>query len=550
MAIDQREALIAAVRAQVEKEKAAKAAKLKKEQEAMQLSGKSASSAKGTDDKPKYKTLSAEDLAKIEEKKRRKQAAEMGIVLDDEPAQAPANEEPKSDDVKKEAEKSDAAKKEPEKVESVKKELEKADAAKKEAEKVESAKKEPEKADATKEEPEKVESAKKESEKADVAKKEPEKTEPAKKADEKPAEAKNTEKKAADSSGIGLSVGVQPDKTGKSLGSSGLGSGGLGLGGLGSKSDNSEKKSGLGLNINLGDKKEESKVDVKPEANQDVKNENKKQETKFSFAGVKTDNKEAKVEKKEEKPTPQKSYINEEKAKLQPTKLVGGNNDVKIISDGRDEKIDDSVTFSKEGNTTIISDGVTWQETPESVAKTKSDSKSDDIISIVPNRTTPTNDVKSMYDIDDDDDDLLGAEISKLANFSDDNTKNTSKSEADKKLDAEAEKKKAEEEAAKKKAEEEAKKKAEIEEARKKAMAEEAKKKAEAEAAKKKAAAEEAIKKAEAQKQKLREAEKKAEEQQRRIAEAAAKARAEEAARKRAEELRLEELLKRLRERP
>ena len=35
MAIDQREALIAAVRAQVEKEKAAKAAKLKKEQEAM-----------------------------------------------------------------------------------------------------------------------------------------------------------------------------------------------------------------------------------------------------------------------------------------------------------------------------------------------------------------------------------------------------------------------------------------------------------------------------------------------------------------------------------
>ena len=39
MAIDQREALIAAVRAQVEKEKAAKAAKLKKEQEAMQLSG-------------------------------------------------------------------------------------------------------------------------------------------------------------------------------------------------------------------------------------------------------------------------------------------------------------------------------------------------------------------------------------------------------------------------------------------------------------------------------------------------------------------------------
>ena len=35
MAIDQREALIAAVRAQVEKEKAAKAAKQKKEREAL-----------------------------------------------------------------------------------------------------------------------------------------------------------------------------------------------------------------------------------------------------------------------------------------------------------------------------------------------------------------------------------------------------------------------------------------------------------------------------------------------------------------------------------
>ena len=59
MAIDQREALIAAVRAQVEKEKAAKAAKLKKEQEAMQLSGAAdAGEAAADHNKPKYKTLS------------------------------------------------------------------------------------------------------------------------------------------------------------------------------------------------------------------------------------------------------------------------------------------------------------------------------------------------------------------------------------------------------------------------------------------------------------------------------------------------------------
>ena len=70
MAIDQREALIAAVRAQVEKEKAAKAAKLKKEQEAMQLSGAADAGETAADhNKPKYKTLSAEELAKIEEKK-------------------------------------------------------------------------------------------------------------------------------------------------------------------------------------------------------------------------------------------------------------------------------------------------------------------------------------------------------------------------------------------------------------------------------------------------------------------------------------------------
>ena len=97
MAIDQREALIAAVRAQVEKEKAAKAAKLKKEQEAMQLSGTAdAGEAAADHNKPKYKTLSAEELARIEEKKRRKKAAELGIKLEDEePEAAPAKEGPK-----------------------------------------------------------------------------------------------------------------------------------------------------------------------------------------------------------------------------------------------------------------------------------------------------------------------------------------------------------------------------------------------------------------------------------------------------------------------
>ena len=42
VAIDQREALIAAVRKQVEKERAEKAAKLEREQEAMAISGKKA----------------------------------------------------------------------------------------------------------------------------------------------------------------------------------------------------------------------------------------------------------------------------------------------------------------------------------------------------------------------------------------------------------------------------------------------------------------------------------------------------------------------------
>ena len=83
MAIDQREALIQAIREQVEKERAEKAAKLKKEQEAMMFAKGGA--AKKTEDtqKQKFKTLSAEDLARIEEKKRRKRAEAMGITLEE-----------------------------------------------------------------------------------------------------------------------------------------------------------------------------------------------------------------------------------------------------------------------------------------------------------------------------------------------------------------------------------------------------------------------------------------------------------------------------------
>ena len=69
MAIDQREALIAAVRAQVEKEKAEKAAKLKKEQEARAFQ-KGTAKKDEAGGKPKYKTLTPEELAKIEERKR------------------------------------------------------------------------------------------------------------------------------------------------------------------------------------------------------------------------------------------------------------------------------------------------------------------------------------------------------------------------------------------------------------------------------------------------------------------------------------------------
>ena len=344
MAIDQREALIAAVRAQVEKEKAAKAAKLKKEQEAMQLSGAADAGETAADhNKPKYKTLSAEELAKIEEKKRRKKAAELGIKLEDEePEEAPAKA-------------------------------------------------------------------------AEPAKEEP--------------------KKASDE-GLGMSVGIQADKSGKSLdkpAGGGLGApvgGGLsggkteskGLGGLGGSLGATEPSGGLGLNIDMGNKQEE-KAPEKKKAQDD------------------------------------------EKARLRPTKLSGGSGDVKVING---DDAEEEASFTKQGNTTIISDGVEWKAQENKASK----DDADDIISIVPNRSTPTNDVKSMYDLGDEDEDALGAEISKLAQYGDAENK------------AEEEKKKAQEEMAKKAAE--------------------------AEAAKKKAAIEEAERKEEARRKKLKEAEEKA----------------------------------------
>ena len=429
MAIDQREALIAAVRAQVEKEKAAKAAKLKKEQEAMKLAGKTPTTTESDDGKHKYKTLSAEDLAKIEEKKRRKRAAEMGIDLDAEEA---TQETPVEETAK----------------------------------------------DTPKEEADKKDFDKKEADKKDVAKKE--------------AEEKDTA-----SQGLKMSVGVQPDKSGKSL-TDPVGKGGLnssetkqGLGGLGGLGKTSG--GGLGLDINI--KAEEPKN--KQENDNVVKTQEKKPE-------IKKPEENKPEEKKSESKLQIKKPANDEKAKLRPTKLVGGNENVTVISDDSDDA--EASQFTKDGDTTIIAEDVQWKESKESVVKQVG---SDDILNIVPNRSTPTNDVKSMYDLEDDGDDILGAEISKLSGYDEKDSPKMSTEEA------------------KEKAEEEAKQKK---------LSEEAKKAAEAEAARKQRELEEARKKEEARRKKLEEAEKRAAEQERRIAEAAAKSRAAEAARKRAEE--------------
>ena len=69
--MDQTEALIAAIRAQVEKEKAAKAAATQKEEEKKAAAGQSSSN---NNSKPQFRTISPEEMAKLEEKKRMKAA--------------------------------------------------------------------------------------------------------------------------------------------------------------------------------------------------------------------------------------------------------------------------------------------------------------------------------------------------------------------------------------------------------------------------------------------------------------------------------------------
>ncbi len=89
--MDQREAMIAAIRAQVEKERAEKEAKMQKEQSASQTGPVGGGASSG--DKPKFKTLSAEDLQRLEEKKRMKKE---GTLSPEEAAKPfePAKEEP------------------------------------------------------------------------------------------------------------------------------------------------------------------------------------------------------------------------------------------------------------------------------------------------------------------------------------------------------------------------------------------------------------------------------------------------------------------------
>ena len=250
MAIDQREALIAAVRAQVEKEKAAKAAKLKKEQEAMQLSGGTEAISETGHNKPKYKTLTAEELAKIEEKKRRKRAAELGIKLEeDEPQDKPAE-------------------------------------------------------NAKPEETKPVETAKETTNK---------------KAADNTKKSSNTDKKEE---GLGMSVGIQADKSGKSLDKPAGGglnapiggglSGNTGSAGLGLNGEKKEKSAGLGLNLNLNGSKEEKKTSDKKLDTKDTKPQMDKKKQEAEAA---------------------------QKAKLQPTKVSGGNSSVKII--GGEETADD-----------------------------------------------------------------------------------------------------------------------------------------------------------------------------------------------------------------
>ncbi len=84
MAVDQTEAMIAAIKAQLEKERAAEAAKKKREEEEEILkNGGKKKEAETT--KSQHKTLSKEELERIEAKRRRKREEALGIVREDEP---------------------------------------------------------------------------------------------------------------------------------------------------------------------------------------------------------------------------------------------------------------------------------------------------------------------------------------------------------------------------------------------------------------------------------------------------------------------------------
>lgn len=107
MAVDQTEAMIAAIKAQLEKERAAEAAKQKRLEEEQALKNLSSNKKKSSDSgsKSQYKTLSAEELARIEEKKRRKREEALGIVHEDKPEETENNEaETNKPDTNKEAE--------------------------------------------------------------------------------------------------------------------------------------------------------------------------------------------------------------------------------------------------------------------------------------------------------------------------------------------------------------------------------------------------------------------------------------------------------------
>ena len=99
--------MIAAIKAQLEKERAAEAAKQKRLEEEQALKNLSSNKKKSSDSgsKSQYKTLSAEELARIEEKKRRKREEALGIVHEDKPEETENNEaETNKPDTNKEAE--------------------------------------------------------------------------------------------------------------------------------------------------------------------------------------------------------------------------------------------------------------------------------------------------------------------------------------------------------------------------------------------------------------------------------------------------------------